>query len=75
MKLTARPSNAEVKKDWSFALSASINALMACIGKTFFFIVSYFLRHWYIAFTAMLGLQNYVYENRVRRQISRFTVR
>ena len=65
------PSNAGVKYD----LSASINAFMMCIGKTFFFIVTYCLRHWSIADIAMFGLQNFVYEKRVRRQIFKFTVR
>lgn len=69
------PSNAEVKNDWISALSASINAFMACIGKTLFFIVPYFLRHWCVAYTAMVGLQNSDYEKRVRRHIFRFTVR
>lgn len=36
------PSNTGVKNDWSCAISASINAFLACIGKTFFFYCALF---------------------------------
>jgi len=36
------PSNTEVKNDWIYALSASINTFVACIDKIFFFYCALF---------------------------------